>query len=215
VSRLGDAWRQDDAFDALYGAHIPAPPGFRVKTTSFWRDRFGDATRHQLSLQAEGNDISGLSQLAPNAVWLLDMSHRHVDDADFDSVCRFDQLEELNMAHTRITDAAASAMHTLQELRWLSVASCAITNVAIEHFAGLRALEHLDIQGTRVTDEGLRSLAFHPALRVLSIRESAITGEALAPLLTVPELRQIWMTHHQHRRAHRFIDERPEVEILY
>ena len=215
MSKFGDVSRQDEAFDALYGAHIPVPPGFSLKTTSFWRNRFGDAAHHQLSLKADGDDLSGLSQLAPNAVWLLDLSYRHVEDADFDSVCRFDQLEELNLAHTRISDDAARAMHTLQRLRWLSLASCAITDTAIEHLAALRALEHLDIQDTRVTDDGLRALAFHPALRVLSIRHSTITGDGLAPLLTVPELRQIWMTRHQHRQAHRFIHERPEVEILY
>ncbi|MEY2471649.1 MAG: hypothetical protein QOK28_978 [Actinomycetota bacterium] len=212
---LDDAARRDEEFDTVFGAHIPVPRGFRLQTTSFWRNRFADATRHELSLQAEGDDLSGLSELAPGSLWLLDISHTHVGDADFDLVCRFDRLEELNASHTRITDAATRAMHTLQELRSLSLSSCAITDAGMEHIAALRALEHLDLCSTKITDEGLRALAFHPKLHTLNVRDTAITGDGLAPLLTVPELRQISMSHHHHRHAERFVNARPEVEILY
>ncbi|MEY2417580.1 MAG: hypothetical protein QOG90_260 [Actinomycetota bacterium] len=212
---LDDAARRDEEFDTLFGAHIPVPRGFRPQTTWFYANRVGDAEHHQLSLQAESDDLSGLSELAPGSVWLLDVSHRHIGDADFDLICRFDQLEELNASHTRITDAATRAMHTLQKLRSLSVASCAITDAAMEHIAALRSLEHLDLCSTKVTDEGLRALAFHPKLHTLNIRDSAISGDGLAPLLTLPELRQVSMSHHQHHHAHQFVHERPEVEILY
>ena len=212
---LGDAWYADDRFNVLFGCRIAVPPGFRPYQTDAWRNRVGDAEHHQLSLMAIGDDISGLAQLAPRDLWRLDVGRRRITDADFDVICRFEELEELNASDTRITDAAARALHHLQELRWLSFSRCHITDAAMEHIAGLRALEHLDISGTQVTDSGLRALAFHPKLRVLNIRDTVITGEALAPLVTLPELRQVWMTHHQHRHAHHFSDERPEVEILY
>lgn len=206
---LDDARQRDEAFDVLTGPGIPIPPGFdRFEfARAGWRYRVGDAEHQALSLLAHTADLSGLAQVPAHALWKLACLDRHVTDAEFDFVVRFDALKELDLSHTSITDAAATAMHTLQKLTWLSVSSCAITDGAMEHLAALRALEHLDISATHVTDDGLRALAFHPALRVLNIRDSKITGEALAPLLTLPELQQVWMTPHQHRHAHRFADE--------
>jgi hypothetical protein len=212
---LSDAWRADEAFNILFGCNVAVPPGFAPYARDAWRNRFGDATHHQLSLRATGDDLSGLAKLTRHELWRLDVRHRRIDDDAFDAICRFDELEELDAAYTAVTDVATHGMHTLQELRWLSLSGCAITDAALAHLVALRALQHLDLSATRVTDAGLSALVHHPHLRVLNLRDTAVTGADLAPLLTLPELRQVWMNHRQHRHAHRFIHEHPEVEILY
>jgi hypothetical protein len=203
--------------DPLGYLELPVPPGF-VEYGGIregWRYSYADRNHQALSLRARSEDLSGLAQLPPDGLWKLVCRHCPITDDDFDTVVRFDHLEDLDLTKTRITDRATATMHTLQRLRVLSLASTAVTNAALDHVAALRSLEHLDISDTAIDDDGLRALAFHPHLRILNVRKSGVTGEAFAPLLTTPELRQIWVTSRQHHHARRFSKERPEVELLY
>jgi hypothetical protein len=214
---LGDAWRQDERFDLLFGSGLPVPRGFRIyggHSRAGWRYRVGDKLRNELSLSADGDDISALAEVPVNGLWRLECRYRRVTDDDFDLIARFDSLEELDLSHTKITDRATLRMHTLQKLRILRLGSCAITDAALEHLVALRSLEELDVCNSRVTAKGLPALAFHPALRIINLRDTPVTGAQLGALTTIPHLRELRLDGRQKHRTHDFAAQRPDVVIL-
>ena len=179
-----------------------------------WRSRAADRYRGALSLAAEGRDLSNLSQLGEEDLWLLDVRGLAVTDADLRAVTRFRRLEVLLLDGSRVTDGGLHALRVLPSLRVLSLIHCWVTDDGLPAMLTLAGLEELILYGTAVTDEGLAVLAGHPRLTVLDIRKTRVRGEGIRDLIGMPALRELRVTGWADRAARRIFARRREVLIL-
>ena len=179
-----------------------------------WRNRAADHIRKALSLAAETRDLSNLSRLDADDLWLLDVRDVPVTDSDLRAVTRFRRLEILLLDGTKVTDAGLHALRGLPTLRVLSLADCGVTDAGIPAMAALPALQELLLYGTEITDDGLAALAEQPSLRVLDIRKTRVRGEGIRHLTALPSLRELRVSGWADLAARRIFLRRRDVVIL-
>ncbi len=159
---------------------------------------------HQLAIadrtRKDPEDLSGLSELAPNDLYrLLVSSSMHLrtgaNPTIFEPISRLTGLQMLSLKDTGVTDKGMEHLRPLRSLRALELAESSISNRGLAVLMDLPALEYLDLDG-KVTDAGLKQVGQHPNLRWLRIRTGKIWGPGLAELVNLPRLERlcIWGT---------------------
>lgn len=215
---------QPSAVEQLEAALPPVPPGFEThprmdyRSWSTWAGilpaRAADAARGALSLSAISADLSGLSALKSDHLWLLDARERPVTDADLRHLTRFHRLEVLALDQTAITDSGLTQLRHFPELRTVSLTGCAIGDEAAGFLASIKTLQDVELDATQVTDAGVSAFAGHPELTILDLRKTQVRGEGLLELVDLPKLRELRLTGRAERKARRYFRDRPEVTII-
>lgn len=179
-----------------------------------WRYRAADSFRAALSLVAETRDLSNLSQLGKDDLWLLDVRDVPATDADLLAVIRFRRLEVLLLNGTRVTDAGLDGLSAIPTLRVLSLSDTRVTDQGTPAMASVPALEELFLYGTEVTNDGLAVFAAHPTLRVLDIRKTRVRGDGIRQFTGMPALRELRVSGWGDFSARRIFAGRRDVTIL-
>lgn len=205
--RFGPAQRFRSAYDATYRDAV-------FGSVYHWRYRAADIFRSALSLVAETRDLSGLSQLGEDELWLLDVRHVPATDSDLRAVTRFRRLEVLLLDGTGVTDAGLDELCAIPSLRVLSLSDTGVTDRGTPAMASSPVLEELLLYGTEVTDDGLAAFAEHPTLMVLDIRKTRVRGDGIRHLTGMPSLRELRVTGWADLAARRIFAKRREVVIL-
>ena len=198
----------------------PAPDGFGLyPPTTFGAGgyefyRLGDFRRMARSLYAFGPDLSNLSQLGDEDLWLLEVRRQRVSESDLRGLSRFRSLEVLILDDSKVTDVALQGLRSLPKLHTLSLTACPITDAAVPAVRAIESLEYLDLDETRLTDEGLLALQGHPRLAVLDLRRTKVRGSGISYLADLPFLRQLRVDGRAERVARHVFAARPEVTVL-
>lgn len=205
-----------------FGVALPrVPEGFELHPRKGWyasagwyRQRFADARHQALSLAAETDDLSNLSQLEDGDVWFLDLSRLPVTDADLRPLSRFQRLAVLHVDGTQVTDAGLEGLRRFPLLHTLTLTGCRVTDAGIPALSSIPHLQNLEIDETDVTDEGLAAFAGHSSLIVLDIRKTKVRGSGLCHLTEIPTLRELRVSGWAELAAMRTFRGRREVAIL-
>ena len=176
--------------------------------------RGADAVLQALSLTANSRDLSGLSALDNDSLWLLDARDLPVHDADLGPLVRFRRLEVLALDGTEITDRGLEVLRQLPLLRTVSLTGCGVTDEAARILGSIRTLQDLELDETGVTDSGLAAFDGHPELMILDLRRTPVKGEGLHYLANLPKLRELRLTGSARRSAKGTFAARSEVWIL-
>ena len=208
--------------DSLFGVALPSlPDGFELHPRKGWmtsgawyRHRAADAAYVALSLAAETDDLSNLSQLDDDDLWLLDASRLPITDSDLRSLTRFHKLEVLNVDGSLVTDAGLESLRRFPHLHTVTLTGCRITDSGLPALASIPRLQNLEIDETDVTDDGLVAFEGHPSLIVLDIRKTKVRGGGLRHLLGMPALRELRVSGWTELAAMRTFRGRHEVAIL-
>jgi internalin A len=182
--------------------------------TNWPRARGADAVRGALSLSAAGRDLSGLSSLAPDQLWLLDARDRPITDDDLRHLRPFYRLEVLALDGTRITDRGLEIVRNFPELRVISLTGCGLSDDSARILGSVKTLQDVELDETAVSDEGVYAFEGHPELTVLDLRKTKVTGDGLSYLVDLPKLRELRLAARAERKARRLFRHRPEVLIL-
>lgn len=236
AGEAGDEEADEDLERRIFGASLPrVPDGFYLFPRDVWRStpwvirpraealqrarywyrfRTPDALKGALSLVAENPDLSNLSQLEDDQLWLLDVMHFPVTDFDLRTLTRFEKLEALLLDDTAVTDAGLDWLRGLSSLETLSLTGCRITDAGLPALAKIPTLKNLEIDETAITDDGLAAFEGHPNLIVLDIRRTKVRGPGIRHLVGLPKLRELRVTGFADLAANRAFRSRPEVLIL-
>ncbi len=206
-ARPGERFRLD--YDRTYRG-----TGAFFVSVYHWRYRAADISREALSLVAETRDLSSLSQLGGDQLWLLDVGDVPATDSDLRAVTRFRRLEVLLLNGTRVTDAGLESLCAITSLRVLSLSDTRVTDHGTPAMASIPGLEELLLYGTEVTDDGLAALATHPTLSVLDLRKTRVRGAGIRHLTGMPALRELRVTGWADLAARRIFAGRRDVTVL-
>ena len=209
-----DGWPfHPDLPDVPEGFGIHPRPAWGA-ASNLWFYRFADFIRVALSLYAKTPDLSNLSHLADDDLWLLDLQRLPVKDSDLQSIARFRRLEVLLLDDASVTDAGLEALRRLPVLERLSLSGCRIGDEGAAALAAIHSLQNLELDETRVTDAGLAAFEGHPGLIVLDIRRTKVRGSGLEHLVDLPALRELRVSGWAELKALKIFRDRPEVNIL-
>lgn len=227
-SAYDEATRPDEesadaiADQAPFGVPLPpVPEGFELHPRKEWlsshgwpRCRAADALKEALSLAAHSSDLSGLSRLDDDDLWLLDLMRVPVKDSDLRSLSRFQKLEVLLLDDSPVTDAGLDWLRRFPLLTTVSLTGCRITDDGMPALAKIPSLQNLELDQTLITDAGLAAFEGHANLIVLDIRRTKVRGPGLQYLLGLPKLRELRVSGWADLAANRAFRRRPEVIII-
>lgn len=138
---------------------------------------------------AEMPIVDRLKPFAENVSWnasghvqTLDLSNRHISDADVTEVSKLTYLEELALSGTQISDAGAARLVELQNLRALSLAWTKISDETLKSLVNMENLVLLDLRNTQISDEGIRYLSQIDSLKTLFLEGVSVSAESLKQL---------------------------------
>lgn len=218
----------DESDDGLFWAppNVPrVPEGFgRAPRPRAWSGGFGgtgysllqrlaDTRRSAASLYAHSADLSNLSQLGDDELWLLELQKLPVHDSDLRALSRFRSLEMLFLDDCPIGDAGLEWLRSLPALHTLSLTACNVTDGGVATLRAIESLATLELDETGISDDGLKMLEGHPSLTVLDIRRTKVKGEGIQHLRDLPALRELRVTGSADRAARKVFRDRPEVTI--
>lgn len=121
----------------------------------------------------------------------LDLSDRHIRDADLASLKGLKGLEWLALNRNAITDTGIDQLNEIPSLLALRLEDTALTDFGLARLKGLRKLEVLSLKRTRVTNAGIRHLREFPLLRHLDLEGDHIDDAALRDLKSLTHLREL------------------------
>ncbi len=140
------------------------------------------------------DDLSGLSQLGPDDLYMLNVSSLvKTADADrrvLEPISHLTGLQILCLHKTGVTGKGMELLKELRSLRALELYGERIGARGLAALKDLPALEYLDLN-TNVTDAGLKQVAQLSNLRWLRIRTGRIHGLGLAELANLPRLERL------------------------
>lgn len=145
------------------------------------------------------DDLSGLSQLRPDDLYMLKVSSLvKTADADrrvLEPISHLTGLQILCLHKTGVTDKGMELLKALCSLRALEFMEEGIGVSGLAALKDLPTLEYLDC-GTEPTDASLKHLGQLPNLRWIRIRTGRMYGPGLAELANCPRLERlcIWGT---------------------
>jgi Leucine-rich repeat (LRR) protein len=204
---LGGDWD----FVGLAKGDVAVPAGRNIKLMVMLRLRRRDAAQIarlrplQYKMFAaerccvDPNDLSGLSQLRPDDLYMLQVySLVRTADADqrvLEPISHLTGLQILSLSKTGVTDKGMELLKKLRSLRALEFTEEQIGVKGLAVLKDLPNLEYLDC-GTEPTDVGLKHLGQLPNLRWIRIRTGRMYGPGLAALANCPRLERlcIWGT---------------------
>lgn len=146
------------------------------------------------------DDLSGLSQLGPDDLYMLSVSSLlRTADADkrvLEPISHLTGLQILCLYKTGVTDKGMELLKELRSLRALELQEERIGVSGLAALKDLPSLEYLDC-GTEPTDAGLKHLGQLPNLRWVRIPTGRMYGPGLAELANCPRLERlcIWGTN--------------------
>lgn len=202
-----------------FGGGLPTvPEGFdlypRGPSEFYFRHRAADAVNAALSLVAKSEDLSNLSALGDDELWLLDLSCLPVTDSTVRSLTRFKRLEVLFLDQSQVTDSGLRSLREFPLLQRVSLTKCPITDEGIPVLASLPGLQDLELDQTKITDAGLAWFERHPTLVTLDIRRTKVKGSGVRYLTEVPALRELRVSGRAELAAMWVFLRRREVRIL-
>ncbi len=140
------------------------------------------------------DDLSGLSQLGPDDLYMLNVSSLvKTADADrrvLEPISHLTGLQILCLHKTGVTGKGMEYLKKLRSLRALELDEDRIGVSGLAALKDLPALEYLDLN-TDVTDAGLKQVAQLRNLRWLRIRTGRMHGLGLAELANLPHLERL------------------------
>lgn len=194
-----------------FGRHPRPRPWGRGLDTPI--HRAADSRRSAASLYAVSADLSNLSQLADDELWLMDLQTLPLEDADLRALSRFHRLEMLYLDDCPIGDAGLEWLRSLPALHTLSLTACKITDGAMAALRAMESLQTVELDETGITDDGLMMLEGHPSLMVLDLRRTKVRGRGIAYLRELPQLRELRVTGSADRAAQKVFRDRPVIII--
>ncbi|MBW7988602.1 MAG: hypothetical protein FVQ84_01060 [Planctomycetes bacterium] len=140
------------------------------------------------------DDLSGLSKLGPNDLYMLKVSSLvRTADADqrvLEPISHLTGLQILGLYKTGVTSKGMDFLKELRSLRALEVHGERIGANGLAVLKDLPELEYLDLD-TGLTDAGLKHVGQLPSLRWLRIQTGSIYGPGLAELANLPHLERL------------------------
>jgi len=159
--------------------------------------RLPDMSRRFLSnrVNADPEDLSGLSDLGPNDLYRLRIESmvRRTDAGSrvLAPISRLTGLQVLGLIQTGVTDSQMHYLKPLQSLRALELhQESSLRNAGLTVLKELPALEYLDLW-TGTTDVGFKHLGALQNLRWLRLRTGRTWGPGLAELAKLPRLERL------------------------
>jgi len=200
---LGGDWD----FAGLARGDVAVPAGRNIKLIVIPRVRQQDSAKVPPFAKmfvadrycVDPDDLSGLSQLRPDDLYMLQVSSL-VSTADADQrvlepICHLTGLQIFSLSKTGVTDKGMELLKKLRSLRALELDEERIGVGGLAVLKDLPNLEYLDC-GTEPTDAGLKHVGQLPNLRWIRIRTGRMYGPGLAELANCPRLERlcIWGT---------------------
>ncbi len=154
---------------------------------------------HRLTIadrtRKDPGDLSGLSELDPNALFWLSVGtemylRTGADPRIFEPLSRLTGLQILSLQSTGITNEGLEHLRSLHSLRGLELTQASISNRGLAVLKDLPALEYLELE-TGLTDAGLKQVAQLSNLRWLRIVGGKMWGPGLAELAKLPQLERL------------------------
>jgi Leucine-rich repeat (LRR) protein len=200
--RLGGDWD----FASLAQGNAVVPAGRNIKLMVMLRLRQEDSARiaalPPLQYKMFGtdrchldpDDLSGLSQLGPDDLYMLNVSSLvKTADADrrvLEPISHLTGLQILCLHKTGVTDKGMEYLKELRSLRALELYGERIGVSGLAALKDLPALEYLDLN-TDVTDADLKQVAQLSNLRWLRMVTENLWGQGLAELANLPRLERL------------------------
>jgi beta-lactamase regulating signal transducer with metallopeptidase domain len=136
-------------------------------------------------------DLSPLADLAPDALYELDLDMVRVDADDMAAAGALTGLRRLNLNGTGVSDEGMSYLYGLTSLEWLGLEGTALTGEGLAFIEAMPALRSLYLRETPITDDGLVHLAGLTSLERLGLAMTRVTGAGLASLSGLPALKYL------------------------
>mgnify|MGYP003735806137 CR=1 FL=1 len=104
------------------------------------------------------NILPALKDLAPDALYGLDLSGASFENKDLASIAHLGTLKDLDLSETPLDDTGLRHVKRLAQLRRLDISNTKVSDTGLEMASALKRLRILDIRGTAVTEDGLKPL---------------------------------------------------------
>ncbi len=172
-------WRAE----GVVAARQPAPPTLGP----------GKTTQEQVvaAIKALGGTVTIDQGNVYKPVIGVDLHHKHVTDAQLDSLRVLPALRVLNLSATNVTDEGMKVVGGLTKLQTLQLNETAVGDAGLAELRGLTDLHELSLYHTRVTDEGLTHLKSLTNLHDLTLSGPKITERGVGELAGLRDLRHL------------------------
>jgi len=133
-------------------------------------------------------DFNALSELAVNAVDILDFNNTKVTDSDLKHIRHMTQLKGLALWETGLGDEALKYITRFSQLRWLDLGDTKISNEGLAALKGLISLEDLSLLNTEIGDPGIKYLEILPRLKHLDLMSTMVSDDCIPTLKKLSSL---------------------------
>jgi len=144
-----------------------------------------------LTIDRGATDFNLLSELAVDAVDIIDFNNTKVSDSDLRHIRHLTRLKGLALWETDLGDEALKHIANFVQLRWLDLGDTRISNAGLGMLKGLTSLEDLSLLNTEIGDLGIEQLESLPCLKRLDLMNTRVSDASVPTLKRFTSLKYL------------------------